>query len=84
MNYKIEYKGEIIAEFKELQDAEYFLDYKRKSILHEMNGEILDRIAEENNLDRRYPGTFKNEIVMPYYNKAKEQIKSDCRLVEGE
>ena len=81
MNYKIEFMGEIIADFKELADAEHFLEYKRETLLNERNSEILDKIAEENNLDRRYPGTFSNDIVIPYYDKAKKQIESECRLV---
>ena len=81
MNYKIEYMGEIIAKFKELADAEHFLEYKRETLLNERNSDILDTIAVENNLDRRRPGTFTNAIVMPYYDKAKKQIESECRLV---
>lgn len=81
MNYEIELKGKIIATFEELEDAEHFLEYKRERLLFERNSEILDKIAEENNLDRRYPGTFSNAIVMPYYDKAREQVKQDCRLV---
>lgn len=81
MNYEIELKGKIIATFEELEDAEHFLEYKRERLLFERNSEILDKIAEENNLDRRYPGTFSNAIVMPYYDKAREQVNQDCRLV---
>lgn len=81
MNYKIEFKGKTIAQFEELEDAEYFLGYKRESLLNEQNDQILDEIAQENGWDRNCPGLFSNDIVMAYYDKHREQMESDCRLI---
>lgn len=63
-----------IASFINEKDAEYLLEYKREQMLQEMNSDILDQIAREHNLDRKYPGTFPMSIAEPYYKDAREKI----------
>lgn len=63
-----------IASFIDEKDAEHFLEWKREQMLQEMNSDILDQIAREHDLDRRYPGTFPMSIGEPYYKDAREKI----------
>lgn len=63
-----------IASFIDEKDAEHFLEWKREQLLQEMNSDILDQIAREHNLDRKYPGTFPMSIAEPYYKDAREKI----------
>lgn len=80
MKYII-YDNEIeIASFLDKKDAEYFLEWKREKKLQEMNSDILDQIAREHNLDRKYPGTFPMSIAEPYYINAREKIKKSIIL----
>lgn len=63
-----------IASFIDEKDAEHFLEWKREQMLQEINSDILDQIAREHNLDRKYPGTFPMSIAEPYYKDAREKI----------
>lgn len=82
MNFKVEYLGKIIAEFENCSDAILFLDSKRKLIYHSCNSVLLDRIAEENGLDRNDYGAFTRSLCRPYYISEKERIERECRLIE--
>ena len=79
---KVLYKGEVIAEFKFREDAEYFLEWKRETIFHSNFNKLLDKIAMENHLDRESPGLIPLSIARPYYDKAIKQIEIDCRIEE--
>lgn len=79
---KVFYKDKVIAEFIERADAESFVEWKREKLLNDMNEKLLDKIAAENCLDRRYPGTFPLSVSQPYYEAARAQIEMDCRIGE--
>jgi hypothetical protein len=74
---------DVIAMFTEESDAKRFLEWKREEVLQDRNSEILDKIAEENNLDRKSPGLFPASITAKYYAEAREQINQEYVISEG-
>lgn len=82
MKYSILHNGREIACFEFKEDALHFLEWKREKALMNMNTSILDKIAEENSLDRRYPGLFPSSVTFPYYEKAKAQIETEITMKE--
>lgn len=82
MNYKVTYKNEIIATFKDETDANAFVEWKRDRLLFVMNEKLLDRIAEENHLDRKYPGLFPLSITQRYFDEAVKQLEADCLVTK--
>lgn len=80
MKYIIYDNENEIASFIDEKDAEHFLEWKREQMLQEMNSDILDQIAREHNLDRKYPGKFPMSIAEPYYKDAREKIKKSIIL----
>ena len=82
MKFSILHSGREIACFECEEDALHFLEWKKEKALMSMNTSILDKIAEENNLDRRYPGLFPSSITFPYYEKARAQIETETTMKE--
>lgn len=82
MNYKVIYMDEIIATFKDEGDAKAFVEWKREQLLFAMNGKLLDRIAAENHLDRKFPGLFPLSITQRYFDEAIKQIEANCLVRE--
>lgn len=82
MKYIILCSGREIACFECEEDALHFLEWKKEKVLMSMNAAILDEIAKENNLDRRYPGLFPSSVTFPYYEKAKAQIETEITMKE--
>lgn len=78
----ITYQGEIIAAIINKEDAEHFYKWKCERLLFEQNEKMIDQIAEENGLDRRYPGLFPLSVTERYYDAARKQISQDCKLLE--
>lgn len=78
MNYKVIYMDEIIATFKDEGDAKAFVEWKRDQLLFAMNGKLLDRIAAENHLDRKFPGLFPLSITQRYFDESIKQIEANC------
>lgn len=78
----ITYQGETVASFANREDAKHFYKWKCERLLFEQNEKILDQIAQENGLDRRYPGLFPLAVTERYYDAARENISRDCKLLE--
>lgn len=72
-----------IALFKNESDALNFLEWKREKKLQEINSDILDQIAKENNLDRKYSGSFPTSITESYYKNARKKISELIYLKEN-
>lgn len=84
MNYTVYKNGEEIAAFK---IEHYAIDFVEKLIEEELmarNSGILDVIAKENDLDRRYPATFPLKISEPYYARERELLKKEFYLKKRE
>lgn len=82
MNITVLCDDKPIAKFADIQDARCFLDWKRKHELFKMNEQILDKIAAENYMDRKYPGLFPLSLTSTYYDNARKQIEQKYRFEE--
>lgn len=80
MKYEIYYQGNVIASFMEKEDAEHFRKWKVEQELSKRKGQILDQIAEENGLDRSFPGAFPYSIISKYYKAEKMQLEGQYQL----
>ncbi len=84
MSYTVYKNGEEIAAFKIEHYAIEFVEKLREEELKARNSDILDTIAKENNLDRRYPGAFPLEIGKPYYEREQKEIEKNIYLMKGQ